>query len=151
MDLLMTCDGFLGMMQTAANEGEAGEEETKGTWGEGPCARLCTLVHACARVCVSLEYQEWMFEWGGQITSSYSPSGSGCLCSFWAAGEAQRGKTTTFTPTERKTHRPSSGYHVPYGEKCGSRGPSPAPPSGSVKSKRVEGDSWRFLLPTNCF
>lgn len=37
MDLLMTCDVFLGMMQTAANEGEAGEEETKGTGGL--CAR----------------------------------------------------------------------------------------------------------------
>lgn len=139
MDLLMTCDGFLGMMQTAANEGEAGEEETEGTWGEG----------LCARVCVSLEYQEWMFEWDGQITSSYSPSGSGCLCLFWAAGEARRDKTTTFTPTEKK-HRASLGYEVPYGEMYESRRPSPAPPSGRVKSKRVEGDSWRFLLPTNC-
>lgn len=34
----MTCDVFLGMMQTAANEGEAGEEDTKGDGGP-LCAR----------------------------------------------------------------------------------------------------------------
>lgn len=66
----MTCDVFLGMMQTTANEGEAGEEETKGTGG------------LCVRVSVSLEYQEWMFELGRQIPSSPSPPGPCFLCHF---------------------------------------------------------------------
>lgn len=37
----MTCDVFLGMMQTAANEGEDGEEETKGDGGPSVCALAC--------------------------------------------------------------------------------------------------------------
>lgn len=62
----------LGMMQTAANEGEAREEETKGTGG--PCV--------CVWVCVSLEYQEWIFESDRQIRAAILPLGGASFCNF---------------------------------------------------------------------